>query len=189
MRIKHFFNRFMLFMANLFSRNNLSIWMSIIALTLSVATFYLANIRTDQFLWGLVSQYWKEGDKIIFQIVVANNGNKPAIIASIAINGDIAGHGPFVFESLKTPLILEQESITSHLLEVPIDLSQNMLKEMPTWKRNKLQIWIVGLYADKQHYRAEVECEIEYDAVKIKRIKDCSRGIFDFTLMDMSMDV
>lgn len=104
------------------------------------------------------------------QAVVANNGNRPAIIPSIGVHGHVPGLGTFHFETLKSPLLLNSESATSVLIQIPNDLSRHIDIPNPT-DVGSFFVNFVGVYSDRQHYMTQVACAVTFNGSKISRLE------------------
>ena len=159
------------------SVKQLPILISLVAVMLSSLTFYRTQIRKEQSLWVLLSQMWVDNDTMFVQAVIANNGNKPAIVPSIGVQGHIPGHGTFVFETRKDPLVLNPETTTAVLIEIPKELSSRITVRHQTELAN-LFLDFFAVYADKQHYSVSVDCPLTFRASHIEKF-DCPRYIID----------
>lgn len=166
--------------SKLFPRSNFPIYISVLALILSMITFYVANVKKEQSLWVFLSQHWIENEIISLQIVISNDGNRQAIVPSILVHGNIPGQGTFLIEALKAPLILSPKSSTSFLLEIPTDLSERIVVRHSVQDQfGNFLIEVVALYSDKQHYAVTLDCsETTFASSKIGKF-DYPRYIKD----------
>ena len=160
----------------------LSTWISVVALTLSCVTFYMTQIMREQSIWLLLSQSWMEDDMLILQAVISNGGNRPAVIPSVLLHGNIPGHGTFVIETLKAPLALNSESATTVLVAVPMDLSSRVTVPHASDVANFFLV-AVGVYSDKRHYSTDIYCPVTFSGTRISKL-ECPRYIVDFEPID-----
>lgn len=111
-------------------REYLTLLISIVALTVSIAGFYYTHLRTSLALEAITLEADPAGGALFYQLAVVNPGNRKALITEAYLlqrsaAGVLHGSNPLSQISLSTelPVVLEENSILVLTFEGPLPLN------------------------------------------------------------------